>query len=233
MKTLIFDCDGVLVDSEVIAERTLAERLGQWLPDVDVEGALNDALGRTTEAILASLAARSQHSLPDNALALLDDEIEARLARELQPVPQVSEAIAAIDLPRAVVSNSRRQRVAGSLERTGLKRVLGDDIQVFCAEQVASPKPDPAIYLLAARTLGVAPEDCLVVEDSISGATAALAAGMTVIGFTGASHVPSDQPARLQTLGVWRVMSDMRELPELVVNWQRQSCKHLSRKQQS
>ncbi|ALM53803.1 HAD family hydrolase [Halomonas huangheensis] len=223
MQTLIFDCDGVLVDSEVIAENTLAERLGQWLPDVDVEGALNDALGRTTEAILASLAARSRHELPDNALVLLDDEIEARLARELQPVPQVSEAIAAIDLPRAVVSNSRRQRVAGSLERTGLKRVLGDDIQIFCAEQVSQPKPDPAIYLLAARTLGVAPEDCLVVEDSISGATAALAAGMTVIGFTGASHVLPDQSARLQTLGVWQVMADMRELPELVKTWQRQS----------
>lgn len=230
MQTLIFDCDGVLVDSEVIAERTLAQRLAQWLPDIDVENALNEALGRTTEAILEHLAAASRHSLPQGALSLLDDEIEARLSRELQPVPGVAQAIEAIDLARAVVSNSRRQRVESSLATTGLRRVLGE-VPIFCAEQVARPKPDPAIYRLAAQTLGVAPADCLVVEDSMSGASAALAAGMTVIGFVGASHVPPNQASRLRDLGVWQVMTDMRELPELVVSWQQQ-CRlnHRTRK---
>lgn len=218
MSRLIFDCDGVLVDSEVIAERTLAERLADWLPDIDVEPALNEALGHTTSVILERVAAASRYSLPPDALSLLDDEIDACLARELQAVPGVAEAIAQVTLPMAVVSNSRRQRVERSLTHTGLQPLLGE-VAIFCAEQVARPKPDPAIYRLAARTLEVAPADCLVVEDSITGATAALAAGMTVIGFVGASHVPPDQPSRLRELGVWQVMNHMRELPERVADW--------------
>ena len=219
MTTLIFDCDGVLVDSEVIAEATLAERLAEWLPDLDVEVALNEALGRTTAAILELLDGQSAHALPKDALALLDDEIEARLARELTAIDGVAQALSAIPGAKAVVSNSRRQRVVASLSRTGLDQVLGT-APIFCAEQVDKPKPDPGVYLLAAETLGVSPGACLVVEDSIAGASAALAAGMTVIGFVGASHLPADHAERLSQLGVWQVMTHMAQLPALVSNWQ-------------
>ncbi|QEM83297.1 HAD-IA family hydrolase [Halomonas binhaiensis] len=218
MQTLIFDCDGVLVDSEVIAEATLIERLSEWLPDVDVEQALAQALGQTTEAILLGLEALSAHALPQAALALLDDEIEARLAQELDAIEGAAAAITVVDLPKAVVSNSRRCRVVASLSKTGLDRVL-QGAPIFCAEQVERPKPDPAVYQLAANTLGVMPGNCLVVEDSVSGARAARAAGMTVIGFVGASHVPAGQADRLSELGVWRVMQRMAELPGLVEDW--------------
>jgi len=225
METLIFDCDGVLVDSEVIAEMTLAERLAEWLPDLDIETEIGKALGQTTAAILAGLESASQHPLPQDALTLIDDEIEARLAHDLIAIDGVADAIARLTLSKAVVSNSRRLRVESSLNRTGLAEVFGA-LPIFCAEQVARPKPAPDIYLLAAKTLGVEPADCLVVEDSVSGATAARAAGMTVIGFVGASHIAPGHDQRLDDLGVWRVMRHMSELPGLVQAWQQRRGSH-------
>ncbi|MFC3282684.1 HAD family hydrolase [Litchfieldella rifensis] len=218
METLIFDCDGVLVDSEAIAEATLIQRLGQWLPDIHPEEALRQALGMTTANILAHIERGSSHHLPEDALERIDDEIEARLVRELRAVDGVAEAIATLGVPLAVVSNSRRQRVLASLATTGLDTRL-NGAPVFTADQVAHPKPDPAVYRLAASHLGCAPSDCLVVEDSVSGVTAAHAAGMTVIGFTGASHVAAGQGDRLLAAGAWRVLPHMRGLRELVQHW--------------
>jgi HAD superfamily hydrolase (TIGR01509 family) len=215
MDTLIFDCDGVLVDSEAIAEATLVELLGEWLPDLDADTVLSQALGMTTAHILAHLQGLSAHRLPPAATERVDETIEARLAQELRAIPGVAAAIEAIDLPKAVVSNSRRQRVLASLSSTGLAVRL-DGAPIFTAEQVARPKPDPALYRLAAETLGVSPARCLVVEDSVSGVTAAHAAGMTVIGFTGASHVQPGQAERLVAAGAWRVIEQMQELPALV-----------------
>lgn len=220
METLIFDCDGVLVDSETIAEATLVALLGEWLPDLDADAALGQALGMTTDDILIHLERLSRHRLPVGACALVDDTIEARLARELQAIDGVAEAIVAIDLPKAVVSNSRRQRVRASLATTGLDAALGD-VPIFTAEQVARPKPDPSLYRLAAETLGRDPARCLVVEDSVAGVTAARDAGMAVVGFTGASHVAPGQAARLAGAGAWRVIGHMRELAPLVDEWRR------------
>ncbi|MGM0785001.1 MAG: HAD family hydrolase [Pseudomonadota bacterium] len=220
METLIFDCDGVLVDSEAIAEATLVTLLGEWLPDLDADTVLSQALGMTTADILCHLEDLSEHCLPPAASERVDDTIEVRLARELQAIPGVAEAIAAIDLPKAVVSNSRRRRVLASLATTGLDVRL-DGAPVFTAEQVARPKPDSALYRLAAEMLGTTPMNCLVVEDSVSGVTAAHAAGMTVIGFTGASHVQPGQAERLQEAGAWRVIERMQDLEPLVKAWYR------------
>ncbi|WP_192036075.1 HAD-IA family hydrolase [Halomonas sp. YLGW01] len=218
MDSLIFDCDGVLVDSEAIAEATLIDLLGAWLPDLATEEELKAALGMTTANILGHLEARSVHRLPANATARVDETIEARLARELGAIDGVAEAIEALTLPLAVVSNSRRQRVLASLATTGLDARLGE-VPIFTADQVAAPKPDPSIYRLAARELGCAPGDCLVVEDSVAGVTAAHGAGMTVIGFIGASHVPAGQAERLREAGAWRVLSHMQGLEALVQQW--------------
>lgn len=215
METLIFDCDGVLVDSECIAEATLLALVGEWLPDLTADTVLSQALGMTTADILRHLEGLSRHRLPADATARVDDSVEARLVRELRPIPGVVEAIAAVGLPKAVVSNSRRKRVLASLATTGLDVRLGD-APVFTADQVPRPKPDPALYRLAAETLGLPAARCLVVEDSVSGVTAAHAAGMTVIGFTGASHVRPGQAERLREAGAWRVIDRMPALPALV-----------------
>ncbi|MBZ5876137.1 MULTISPECIES: HAD family hydrolase [Chromohalobacter] len=218
MEVLIFDCDGVLVDSEAIAETVLRERLAAWLPDLAIGDELRRALGMTTQAILDHLAARSAHALPDDALERIDTAIEARLAEELEAMAGVAAAIEALDLPLAIVSNSRRRRVVASLANTGLDAQLGK-APLFTAEQVAHPKPAPDVYRLAASHLGVAPAACLVIEDSVSGTRAACAAGMTVIGFTGASHVEPGHAQRLRDAGAWQVLTHMAALGELVQRW--------------
>lgn len=219
MKALIFDCDGVLVDSEALAEETLEVYLSQWLPDLDIPTLLGQALGMTTANILRYLAQRSAYQLQPDAAEQIDTAIEARLAQELKAIDGVQAAISAIHLPKAVVSNSRRRRVLASLASTQLAEVLSD-APIFTAEQVANPKPDPAIYQLAATTLGCAPRRCLVVEDSVAGVTAAHAAGMCVIGFIGASHLDDQQASRLIDAGAWRVLPHMQGLNALVSEWQ-------------
>lgn len=218
MQALIFDCDGVLVDSEAIAEATLIKQLGVWLPDLNAEALLRQALGMTTANILLHLEAQSGYCLPSQATEHVDSIIEARLAEDLRAIDGVAAALAEITLPKAVVSNSRHQRVMSSLAVTGLAPLLGA-APIFTAEQVAHPKPDPAIYLLAAKVLGCNPHQCLVVEDSVAGVTAAHSAGMTVIGFIGASHIEMGQQEHLLAAGAWRVMSHMRELAPLVSDW--------------
>lgn len=219
MKMVIFDCDGVLVDSEAIAEGTLIEHLNGWLPDLDVTKLLSQALGMTTANILRHLEQLSVHTLPPNATELVDAAIETRLARELKAIDGAESAVRFIPLPKAVVSNSRRSRVIASLATTQLADAFGE-VAIFTADQVADPKPDPALYQLAASTLGQAPRDCLVVEDSVAGVTAAHAAGMCVIGFVGASHVDAEQPARLMQAGAWRILEHMNGLKALVDEWQ-------------
>ena len=219
MKTLIFDCDGVLVDSEALAEDTLVEYLARWLPDLNVTQVLSQALGMTTANILRHLEQLSAHTLPLDATEQMDTAIETRLANELKAIEGADDAIRRIPLGKAIVSNSRRSRVMASLASTQLAEAFGD-VPIFTAEQVAKPKPDPALYSLAARQLGQLPKDCLVVEDSVAGVTAAHAAGMCVIGFIGASHVDAEQSARLASAGAWRILDHMRGLEALVNEWQ-------------
>ncbi|MBS9404515.1 HAD family hydrolase [Halomonas sp. TRM85114] len=221
METLIFDCDGVLVDSETIAEATLVELLGEWLPDLAAETVLRQALGMTTGHILRHLEPLSRYPLPVDAAERVDLTIEARLATDLEAIEGVAQVIASLGLPMAVVSNSRRRRVLASLATTGLDARIGES-PVYTADQVERPKPAPDLYLLAARELGCAPSDCLVVEDSVSGTTAAHAAGMTVIGFVGASHVDPGQSQRLREAGAWRILDHMHGLEALIADWQRE-----------
>ncbi|GEN28325.1 haloacid dehalogenase [Halovibrio variabilis] len=219
MRTLIFDCDGVLVDSEALAEGTLVEHLSRWLPDLDITPLLSQALGMTTANILRHLEALSGHTLPLDATEQVDTAIEARLVRELKAIEGADRAVRGISLEKAVVSNSRRSRVLASLASTRLAEAFGE-VPIFTADQVANPKPDPAIYRLAAAQLGQVPRDCLVVEDSVAGVTAAHAAGMCVIGFVGGSHVDTEQSARLLQAGAWRILEHMHGLEALVDEWQ-------------
>ncbi|CAM3582751.1 HAD family hydrolase [Halomonas lysinitropha] len=223
METLIFDCDGVLVDSEAIAEATLVELLGGWLPDLDADTVLSQALGMTTANILRHLEGQSRHRLPEEAKERVDQTIESRLLENLEAIDGVAEVIRTFRFPLAVVSNSRRKRVLASLATTRLDAVFGD-APIFTADQVERPKPDPELYLLAAREMGCTPAHCLVVEDSVSGVTAAHGAGMTVIGFTGASHVPPGQAERLTQAGAWRVLNHMNGLATLVDQWRAHRC---------
>ncbi|HXH02927.1 MAG TPA: HAD family hydrolase [Candidatus Competibacteraceae bacterium] len=218
MDLVIFDCDGVLVDSEIIANRVVAQELAVRLPGSDVALLLAGLEGFTTAAILERVAAHCGVAFPVGTLAAIEAAVDAALARELTPIPGVLEALRQIPLPKAVASNSPLQRVYRSLECAGLVETFGP--WVFSAEMVAEPKPSPALYQHIARHFALAPQRCLVVEDSVPGVTAARAAGMAVIGFVGASHVEADQAQRLYRVGAAKVIADLAELPGLVKRWE-------------
>jgi HAD superfamily hydrolase (TIGR01509 family) len=211
---LICDCDGVLVDSEIIADRVMLDTLTALLPALDFKPVVKTAFGQQTSRFLAGVEASFGIKLPADFLETVEHNVEVELARSLSPINGVREALHRIALPAAVVSNSRLARVTASVRRAGLSDVFAE--RIFSAEQVARPKPYPDIYLFAAQRLGVAPDRCVVVEDSIAGLNAACAAGMKTIAFVGASHIPSGYADVLRKIGITRIIERMDELPALV-----------------
>jgi len=210
---LISDCDGVLVDSEVLADRVMFDALGAYVPRAELEAYLAGSFGQTAHEIVERVQRHFAVTLPPGLFEDIRERSEALIAAEVQPIDGVREALLALPLPLAVASNSLRHSVVASVARAGLsERVNG---HIFSADMVARPKPAPDVYLLAAHTLGAAPPRCLVIEDSVTGASAALAAGMTVIGFTGAAHIPPGHADTLRQLGVAAVMEHMRQLPQV------------------
>lgn len=208
---VVFDCDGVLVDSEVLANRAVAELLSGWIPGLDM-GAFSTRFAGVSDAeIIEVLAEEHGVAFPDDLERRVDDAIDALLLAELRPIPGVADALAAIPGPKAVASNSPHHRVVASLGRAGITRHFGD--RLFTADTVANPKPAPDVYRLAAETLGADPARCLAVEDSVSGVTAARTAGMTVIGFTGASHTWPEHATALRQAGAANTVAAMADLP--------------------
>ncbi|AOJ01124.1 MULTISPECIES: HAD family hydrolase [Burkholderia] len=215
-RVLVCDCDGVLIDSEAIAADVLVRELEARWPGVAVRPIVMPLLGLRTERVLDSASARAGRALVDSDVEAIRRSVE-EAAVEAPIVDGIDAALAQIDLTIACASNSRRHYVDAALRRTGLKRFFGE--RLFCADGVARPKPAPDVYLAAARALGVAPSQCLVVEDSATGVTAAAAAGMTVLGFVGGGHASPAQVGALRGIGARRVFDDMRELPGLVAQW--------------
>jgi len=211
---LICDCDGVLIDSEIITGRVLREALATLVPEHELDAHLAGTFGLQSREIIARTAAHFGLDLPADFHPRVRSRAEAIIRAEVEVIPGVREALHAIDLPLAIASNSQFEAVQHALERSGLSERV--DVGIFSADRVQHPKPAPDVYLLAASTAGVDPQRCLVVEDSATGATAALAAGMQVIGFLGASHIPPEQGEILRDLGVVHLLHDMRELPALV-----------------
>ncbi|CAJ3880380.1 HAD-superfamily hydrolase [Burkholderia pseudomallei] len=215
-RVLICDCDGVLIDSETIAADVLVRELEARWPGVAARPIVLPLLGLRTERVLDCASARAGRALADSDIEAIRRSVEAA-AVQAPIVDDIDAALARIDLTIACASNSRRHYVDAALRRTGLKRFFGE--RLFCADGVARPKPAPDVYLAVAQALGVAPSQCLVVEDSATGVTAASAAGMTVLGFVGGGHASPRQVDALRAIGARRVFDDMRELPGLVSRW--------------
>jgi HAD superfamily hydrolase (TIGR01509 family) len=211
---LICDCDGVLVDSEVLADRILLATLQNAFPALDLEPAVRGGFGQKTSLLLEHIAQAFNLSMPADMMARIERAIEQELAQSLRPIAGARDALLSIALPAAVASNSRLARTLASVRCAGLSERFGD--RVFSAEQVARPKPYPDVYLFAARTLGVDAARCLVVEDSIPGLTAARDAGMKTIAFVGGGHIPAGYAQVLRTMGITRIVERMEQLPALV-----------------
>jgi HAD superfamily hydrolase (TIGR01509 family) len=214
MGLIIFDCDGVLVDSEVIAHALLAQMMTGLGHSMTTAEAVQKFAGRSLVDTLSLLEASLGRSIPDDLGQRYGRLLLERLGRDLKPIAGVKAAIAALPYPRCVASSSSLERIRLSLEATGLAALFG--AHVFSATQVPHGKPAPDLYLLASRRMGIAPEHCVVVEDSTIGVKAARAAGMKVIGFTGAAHATPDAVQRLAAAGAGSVVSSMVDLPVAV-----------------
>jgi HAD superfamily hydrolase (TIGR01509 family) len=211
---LICDCDGVIIDSEQIAERVLNTLIPQTFPGHDFTQMWADCFGQPTHAVIEKVARHIGKPIAPSFLEWLDREVDEAIRRDAEVVVGVREALELIPLAVAVVSNSGRDWIEIALARAHLTAKFGSAI--FSAERVARPKPAPDIYLTAAQELGVAPARCLVVEDSVAGVTAARAAGMSVLGFVGASHIAPGHADRLRALGVLAIVERMQDLPTAV-----------------
>jgi HAD superfamily hydrolase (TIGR01509 family) len=205
---VIFDCDGVLVDSEPISNRIMAEMLTELGRPTPIEECYEQLMGRTMASCLEIISGHLGRPAP----AMFVEEFRARstaaMERELTPVAGVVDALARIDLPVCVASSGGPEKMRTTLGITGLlERFEG---RLFSAHQVARGKPHPDVFLYAAREMGFAPEACVVVEDTEVGVRAARAAGMSVLGYAALT-----EPARLAAAGA-RVFHRMAELAALI-----------------
>ena len=206
---VIFDCDGVLVDSEPIAIRVDVAMFAEVGMTVSEQDVIERFVGRSPELLARAVEEELGHPPP----ADWEERGERRLRRafeaELQPVLGIREALERITLPVCVASSSPPDRLRFKLELTGLyERFAG---HIFSAAEVANGKPAPDLFLHAARQMGVDPAGCVVVEDSRYGVLAGRAAGMDVLGYAG-GVTPAEALAGARTI----VFDDMRLLPELI-----------------
>ena len=207
---VIFDCDGVLIDSEKISmdvDLLLLQENGIVLTEAEIHRRF---VGATFEDMIADIETQFGRTLPTGLNTRKDAMMLALYEQQLQPVAGVTSMLQQLTLPRSIGTNGPRHRAREALRITGLEPFFGDRLTTY--EDVKYSKPAPDIYQLAAFRAGVSPDRCVVVEDSVMGATAALSAGAHVIGFTGVAHDPPAKTQALAALGVSRVIHHMDEL---------------------
>jgi len=206
---IIFDCDGVLIDSEILSCRCLSDVLAGYGIKLGVDQALDLFLGRSVTAVREHYEALG-HLIPEQFAAELKVRIRAAFLSSLCPVEGVSSVLEDLRIPHCVASSSDIDRVSFSLSLTGL--ALHFDTRVYTSQMVERGKPAPDLFVYAAERMQVDPHRTLVVEDSVSGVKAGKAAGMTVWGFVGGSHYQSrDGKAMLREAGADRVFGQMAD----------------------
>ncbi|MFH9405184.1 HAD family hydrolase [Streptomyces sp. NPDC017638] len=208
---VIFDNDGVLVDSEPISNRLLAAYLTELGHPTSYEDSIRDYMGSAMHRVHDLVLERTGRRLPEDFDEVFHVRVFAAFERELRPVPGVTgvlEELAADGVPYCVASSGSHERIRVGHRTTGLDRWFADE-RIFSSEDVGRGKPAPDLFLHAARRMGVAPGRCVVVEDSPLGVRAAVAAGMDVYGFT--AMTPAERLA-----GAARLFSRMEELTGLL-----------------
>ena len=211
---VIFDCDGVLVDSETISLDVMLELLAEHGCVLSSRTAYDHLLGRSLTANVAWLKRTQGLDLSDDDLATLRTRLYRRFDAELAPIPGVASLLdrfAEAGIPTCVASSSQPGRIRRSLAATGLLDKL--EPHVFSASMVTNGKPAPDLFLLAAERMGTDPARCLVIEDSPAGIRAARAAGMRVVAFTGGSHAgPAQLDRMVAECAPDTIISDMADL---------------------
>lgn len=209
---VIFDNDGVLVDSEPLSNTILAAYLTELGHPTTYEDSLRDYMGAAVHRVHDLVLERSGQRLPEDFDVIFHARVFAAFERELEPVAgavDVLEKLEAGGVPYCLASSGSHERIRVGHRRTGLDRWF-DDERIFSSEDVGRGKPAPDLFLYAAERMGVAPEKCVVVEDSPLGVKAAVAAGMDVFGFT--AMTPAERLS-----GASELFGDLGELPDLLV----------------
>jgi len=207
---IIFDCDGVLIDSEPIQNRVLARMLCEAGLRMSYEEVIETFMGRSMADCLRIAGQRLGRPLPAGFEVLLQEQTFAAFERELQPVPSVEQALDRIAIPVCVASSGKLTKMRKTLALTGLLRRF--EGRMFSATQAFKGKPHSDLFLYAASEMHTAPAECAVIEDSIAGVKAGVAAGMAVFGYASAR-----QSEALAAAGA-TVFDDMRALPDLLRN---------------
>jgi HAD superfamily hydrolase (TIGR01509 family) len=213
---IIFDCNGVLVDSERIAAAVAAESFNRIGIPLTADLVIRYFFGRRPADMFATVEAAMQRSLPPNFAAGVAAATIERLSKELRAMPHAAHALTWLREPKCVASSAPQDRVRISLQTAGLARFF--DGNLFSASDVSRGKPAPDLFLHAAARMGVPPEQCIVVEDSPAGVTAAAAAGMTPLGFVGGSHAEANLAERLVAAGARSIVADLRHLKSAIVS---------------
>lgn len=216
---VIFDCDGVLIDSEMLAINVEVALLAEEGIEVDADFILERYVGISMAGMIADLERRFARRLGDDFVARHGRRLEAIFARELRAIAGVAAVIDGLAQPRCVASSSSPERLRHTLGLVGLYDRFHP--HVFSATMVARGKPAPDLFLHAAREMGADPARAIVVEDSGPGVTAAVAAGMIAIGFTGASHCRPGHDVRLRQAGAAAIVDDMAALPAVLADLSR------------
>ena len=209
---VIFDCDGVLIDSEGWAHQALVEVLVEYGIYMTLEEALQRYVGISTASETADIISRYKVSLPPEYIEKKRARQKQLFEERLQPTPRIVEVIDVLQQKKCIASSSSPDRLKHSLSLVDLWDRFAPHI--FSAAQVKNSKPAPDLFLFAAEQMGVHPSACLVIEDSVAGVRAAKAAQMRVYGFTGGSHCGAAHTDLLRKEGADAVFGHMDEIAE-------------------
>lgn len=216
-EAVLFDCDGVLVDSEPLTHGVLCAMLNEAGWALSLDECMQIFVGKTVRSEAARIEAHTGQPLTDAWMAAFYARRNVELQTKLQPIPGAVDAVRAIhaqlDGRIACASGADRQKVEMQLAQVGLAPYFGD--RVFSGHEMPRTKPAPDVYLAAAVAVGIAPERCLVVEDTVTGVAAGVAAGATVVGYS-PSLVGHGSPEALRAAGAVWVIDDMGRLPGVV-----------------
>ena len=215
-RALIFDCDGVLVDSEKLALEVELEVLAELGLSFERDDYVLRFMGLSTDAFHAAIDEEAQRRLGRSIAQEVrgSERLRQVMIAHLTEVPGALQAVVALKLPKAIASSGSRAGLERKLKQTGLWDHFAPHI--YSADHVTNAKPAPDLFLHAADALGVAPKDCLVLEDSVNGVVAARAAGMTVWGFLGGGHAHDGLGQRLLSAGAERLVGDWPEAARLL-----------------
>lgn len=211
---IIFDCDGTLVNSETIHNQAVSDVLKDFARhDYPLEYCLNNFAGKGMQNVIAAIEEREGEKIPDSFLQDYVDKVLVHLRHHVDVVPGAIDAVKILskNYKICVASNGEREHVLQSLKSVGLYDIFGED-SIFTKSQVARGKPFPDLFLYAAEKMGEDSGRCIVVEDSITGVRAGVAAGMKTIGITAVSHHPEQAALDMKKEGISSIFANWKDI---------------------